>query len=46
MTQRYEVMQRKTKIQNLVGDSILVGEPLFARQVFIHSGHDLQDVVV
>lgn len=32
--------------KHLVGDGVLVGEPLAARQVFIHRRNDLQDVVV
>lgn len=32
--------------KHLVGHGVLVGEPLAARQVFVHRRNDLQDVVV
>lgn len=38
--------QREREEQHLVGHCVLVGEPLPARQVLVHRGHDLQDVVV
>lgn len=42
----HEVQSLRGSKQHLVGYCVLVGEPLFARKIFVHCWNDLQDVVV